>query len=259
MTPPPDPLRASLIDLLLSIADDKFLLGCRNSDWTGLGPILEEDIAFSALALDDIAHAKELYEYVARLTGGNADRIAHGRAPAEYRCAQIAEMEDGFDWAAAIVRQFFCDHFNGLRLQRLAHSNLVELAPLGARMFAEERLALGHADGWVRRLARGTEESRARVERALQRLAPHACMLFEPTAGEAQLESAGAYPRLAADMFDTWMVTIQNLLEDLRIPVSLQRPSPEEVGGRRGRRSPEFAAWLTEITEVSGVEPEAVW
>ena len=63
-------------DLLLSIADDKLILGHRNSDWTGLGPILEEDIAFSALAQDDIAHALALYEVIAARTDTTADASA---------------------------------------------------------------------------------------------------------------------------------------------------------------------------------------
>ncbi|HLJ93659.1 MAG TPA: Phenylacetic acid catabolic protein, partial [Gemmataceae bacterium] len=100
-------LKRPLVELLLSVADDKFMLGHRNADWTGLAPILEEDIAFSALAQDEIAHASALYEMVAQLQDTKPDRLAFGRRPEEYRCAAIVELSDGFDWAKALCRNFF--------------------------------------------------------------------------------------------------------------------------------------------------------
>src|SRR5688572_30079963 len=108
----PDDLKQPLADLLLSVADDKFILGHRNADWTGLAPILEEDIAFSALAQDEIAHAAALYEMVAQLRGTTADRLAYGRKPDEYRCCALVELSDAFNWATALCRNFFCDHFD---------------------------------------------------------------------------------------------------------------------------------------------------
>ena len=78
-------IKPSLAELLLALADDKLVLGHRNSEWTGLGPILEEDIAFSALAQDEIAHAQAVYELVGPLVGKSADELAFGREPAEYR------------------------------------------------------------------------------------------------------------------------------------------------------------------------------
>ena len=115
-------------DLLLSIADDKLILGHRNSDWTGLGPILEEDIAFSALAQDDIAHALALYEVIAARTDTTADALAFGRSAEAYRCAQLVELHDGFDWAHAIVRQFLVNRHDAIRLERLGRSSDAEVA-----------------------------------------------------------------------------------------------------------------------------------
>ncbi|MGE3180224.1 MAG: 1,2-phenylacetyl-CoA epoxidase subunit PaaC [Phycisphaerae bacterium] len=249
----------ALKDLLLAIADDKFFLGCRNSDWTGLGPMIEEDIAFSALAQDDIAHAKELYEWIARQTDDDANRIAHGRKVEEYRCAQIVELSDEFDWAFALVRQFFCDHFDELRLRRLAKSSNQELRELGERMLAEERLALGHADGWILRLGRGTAESRERLQTALDKLAPHACMLFEKTADADKLADSGVYPPLAHDMFDMWATKIESAVEAANLEVKLDKPNAAAKGGRAGVHSEHFAPWLTELTEVYREEPEATW
>ena len=165
-------LKQPAAELLLSVADDKFMLGHRNADWTGLAPILEEDIAFSALSQDEIAHASALYEMVAQLQGTKADRLAFGRRPDEYRCAQIVELSDEFDWAKALCRNFFCDHFDSLRLGRLAQSRYTALAQLAGRLAAEEHIHVEHVDSWMGRLGRGGAEAHGRLQAALDALAP---------------------------------------------------------------------------------------
>ena len=200
----PDKLRDPFIDLLLSVADDKLILGHRNSDWTGLAPILEEDIAFSSLAQDEIAHAQALYPLVGTLTDQSPDAIAFGRRPEQYRSAAIVEPPDGFNWAFAIVRQFFCDHFDALRLARLARSAYKPLADLAARLAAEEQIHVEHADAWIERLGRGGDDARRRMQEALDRLSPIAPALLEPTDGIEALESEGVYPPPEVDLFELW-------------------------------------------------------
>ncbi len=255
----PESLKQPLVELLLATADDKLLLGHLNADWTGLAPLLEEDIAFSSLAQDDLAHAAALYEFIAGLTGDNPNRVAYGRAAHEYRCAAIVTIPDENNWAAAIVRQFLCDHFDFLRLSRLAGSAYTPLRVQAAKMLAEERLALGHADQWVVRLGRGGDDARGRMQAALDRLTPHACMLFEPTAGVAALEEASVYPRRADDMFAAWQTGIENIIEAATLHVTLARHAEGQRGGRSGVHLPGFDAVLAELTEVYRVEPEAVW
>ncbi|MBW7904640.1 MAG: phenylacetate-CoA oxygenase subunit PaaC [Phycisphaerae bacterium] len=259
MTELPAELRPPLVELLLSAADDKFILGHRNADWTGLAPILEEDIAFSSLAQDDLAHAAALYDFICGLTGDNANRLAYGRRPAEYRCAALVELADEFDWAVAIARQFLCDHFEMLRLGRLARSAYPPLAELARRMLAEERLSLGHADQWVIRLGRAADDAPARMQAALDRLAPLAVELFEPTAGMDALESAGVYPHDAPSMYDLWEASVRNIVQEAGLRIDLRPPPPDFRGGRSGKRSPLFADLLAELTEVYRVEPEAAW
>jgi ring-1,2-phenylacetyl-CoA epoxidase subunit PaaC len=255
----PDELKTPLCELLLSVADDKLMLGQRNSDWTGLGPILEEDIAFSSLAQDDLAHASALYELVAELTGDDANRLAYGRAPAEYRCAQLVELSDGFDWAVAITRQFLCDHFELLRLGRLAHSEFEPLRLLAVRLLAEERLALGHADSWVVRLGRGGRDAKDRMQAAVTRLSGLAVGLFEPSVGIERLEQAGVYPRGERDMFERWASSVEGTLERAGLAWDGPRLDPDRPGGRRGQRSAAFGELHDEMTEVYRVEPHARW
>jgi ring-1,2-phenylacetyl-CoA epoxidase subunit PaaC len=250
-----------LAQLLLSIADDKLILGHRNSDWTGLGPILEEDIAFSHMAQDEMAHAQALYQFVGEMIGTSADQLAFGRRPEEYRCAHILEVPDEFDWATAMARKFFCDHFDLLRLQHLSKSSHKPLADLSRRIAAEEQLHVDHVDSWMQRLGRGTDESRSRIQKALDALAPLAPMLFEGVEGQQALCDGGLCPGgCGPTMFNEWRDGIQNIASQskLRLP-NLQPPSPQARAGRHGVHTPHLKELLDEMCEVYRVEPGAAW
>jgi ring-1,2-phenylacetyl-CoA epoxidase subunit PaaC len=255
----PDNLKPALADLLLSIADDKLMLGHRNSDWTGLGPILEEDIAFSSLAQDDIAHAQALYEVAGGLLGRTPDQLAFGRTPADYRCADIVTLDDGFDWAVAIARRFLCNHLDLLRLGRLARSNLADLAGLAGRLVAEQSLHVEHSDAWIRRLGRAGGEARDRLQHAFASLAPHAGMLFEPAAREHDLEAAGVYPGDRGVMFDAFLAAVDAVLRDAGLRLDVHLPPPDRVGGRRGVHAESLAQALDEMCEVFRSDPGASW
>ena len=255
----PVKLLPPLTQHLLSIADDKFIIGHRNADWTGLAPMLEEDIAFSSMAQDELSHASALYSLIAELTGDDADRIAYGRSPADYRCAQMVEPSDDFDWSVAIVRKFFFNHFDMLRLMRLTHTKYAPLAALAERMLAEARTHITHADGWLVRLSHGPDEARERMQHAVDRLAPLTPGLFEPTAGFELLAPAGLLPADAPPMTQTWSNELQNVAEEAGLRLALPKLDAPPPGGRRGIHTPEFVEMLDELTEVYRVEPRAAW
>ena len=254
-----DDLKQPLVELLLSVSDDKFILGHRNADWTGLAPILEEDIAFSSLSQDEISHATALYQIVAGLTGSTADKLAYARNPDEYRCAELVEMSDEFNWAVAVCRNFFCDHHDFLRLSRLAHSSYVPVAQLAARLVGEEQIHVHHVDGLLRRLGRGSAESHNRMQRALNQLAPLAPGLVEATPGIEQLEAADVYPRIEPGMFERWSEELRQVAQESNLHLDLRPPKSNLIGGRRGLHSAAFSSLLDELTEVYRLEPEAAW
>lgn len=257
-----DALVGPLGDLILSVADDKLMLGHCASDWTGLGPILEEDIAFSAISQEEIAHASELYNIIGPILGRSADQLAFGRSPGAYRCAHITQLPDEFDWARAIVRQFLCDRFDHLRLTRLSRSSLVPLADLARRIAAEEATHVEHGDTWVVHLARGSEESAGRMQQAFEFWAQPASMLFEPTEGVGLLESAGVYPvseNEPHDMFVAWKEGIDSVLQGTGLSFSVSAPDGSKQGGRKGLHTDGFDKVLDEMCEVYRVEPEAQW
>jgi ring-1,2-phenylacetyl-CoA epoxidase subunit PaaC len=255
----PRELQEPLAELLLSVADDKLCLGHRNADWTGLAPMLEEDIAFSSLAQDELAHASALYQMVAGLGGTTVDRLAYGRKPEEYRCAQIVELSDEFNWATALARGFFCDHFDLMRLTRLAGSAYVPLAQLASRLAAEEQIHVNHVDSWLGRLGHGGAEARGRMQEAVTALAPAAAMLWEPTEGVDKLRAAEVFPGDDAQLFRQWAGNLQRVAKASNLQLEIAPGRPGVKGGRRGVHSETFAPMLDELTEVYRVEPGATW
>jgi len=137
--------------LLLEIADDELILGWRDSEWTGIAPLLEEDVAFSSIAQNEIGHARALYELVARERGTTADELAFDRSPDEYRCAQIVELRL-LDWAQTIARHYLYEEADAIRLERLKQSDDAEIAGLAAKIDREEVYHRMHAQMWHERL-----------------------------------------------------------------------------------------------------------
>ncbi len=255
----PEHLTKPFVNLLLAAADDKLFLGHRNSEWTGLGPILEEDIAFSALAQDEMAHASALYELAGTLDGRSADQLAFGRKGAEYRCAAIVEVPDEFDWATAMARRLFCNHFDVLRLERFSHSAYKPLSHLARRLAAEQQAHVQHVDDWMVRLGTGTPESHRRIQQAIAALARIAPQLFEPVESQDQLVAAGLYPGRDQEMYGQWCREIEHVLGRAHLSAHLDAFNPEDRGGRRGVHTVHLAAMLDEMCEVYRLEPDAAW
>jgi ring-1,2-phenylacetyl-CoA epoxidase subunit PaaC len=132
---------------LLEIADDELILGWRDSEWTGIAPLLEEDVAFSSIAQNEIGHARALYELVARERGVTADELAFDRAPDEYRCTRLVELRL-LDWEKTIARHYLYEQADAERLERLKQSEDVEVAGLAAKIDREEVYHRMHAQMW---------------------------------------------------------------------------------------------------------------
>jgi ring-1,2-phenylacetyl-CoA epoxidase subunit PaaC len=136
---------------LLQIADDELVLGWRDSEWTGIAPFLEEDVALSSIAQNEIGHARALYELAARDLDTTADELAFDRAPEEYRCAPFVELRL-MDWADTIARRVLYEAADAIRLEVLKTDPDPELAGLAARMDREEVYHRLHAEMWADRL-----------------------------------------------------------------------------------------------------------
>src|SRR5215470_6492598 len=163
---------SSRADLLLDLADDELILGWHNSEWTGIAPFLEEDVAFSSIAQNEIGHARALYELAARELGTDADSLAFDRQPEEYRCAPLVELRR-LEWARTIARHWLYETADEIRLAALKSSGDPEIAGLAAKMDREETYHRMHAEMWVDRLL-ATDEGRTRLTEAVDELWPYA-------------------------------------------------------------------------------------
>jgi ring-1,2-phenylacetyl-CoA epoxidase subunit PaaC len=214
-------LQQALSNYLLAMADDELILGHRNSEWCGHAPIIEEDIAFANIALDEIGHAIIWYELLADLQGEEreafANRMVYFRNTADFRCAQMVELPKG-DWAFTMLRQYLFDQFEILRLEKLAQSNYAPIAEAAAKILKEERYHLRHTKAWVRRLGLGTEESRRRMQTALNQLWPYYEQFFMPIPDDHLIFDAGMIPFETELMVDNAELVIPFLIESSLIP-----------------------------------------
>jgi ring-1,2-phenylacetyl-CoA epoxidase subunit PaaC len=251
--------RDALAELLLAMADDEFVLGFWDSEWTGIAPILEEDVAMSSVSQDEIGHAKAWYELLAGLTDDDADRIAFGRDPAGYRHAALMNHART-DWAFTVARRFLYEHADATRLESLARSSHAPVAELATKMRREETYHLLHFDLWLRRLAEAGGEARERLAAALERIWPDAQAVFAPLAGETVLVRAGILPDDLETLRRRWLDRVVPILEGLRLPVPLEADrSAPPAGDGRTRRSDEFAWLHGEFTMVARSDAEATW
>jgi ring-1,2-phenylacetyl-CoA epoxidase subunit PaaC len=167
---------------LIEIADDELILGWRDSEWTGIAPSLEEDVAFSSIAQNEIGHARALYELAAGDLGTTADVLAFDRDPSEYRSSQLVEQRR-MDWAHTIARHYLYEAADEIRLAALKESDDADVAGLAAKMDREEQYHRLHAGMWADRLR---DEPRFRA--ALEELWPYALGVVGPEQRPALVE-----------------------------------------------------------------------
>lgn len=169
-------------ELLLELADDELILGWRNSEWTGIAPFLEEDVAFSSIAQNEIGHARALYELAARELGTTADALAFDRSPDEYRCSALVQLRLVPDWARTIARHVLYEEEDERRIAALKASDDPEVAGLAAKIDREEAYHRIHARMWDERL-----RDEPRYREALDELRPFAAERGEPRPELAEL------------------------------------------------------------------------
>lgn len=246
----------SLKIFLYSIADDNLILGHRNSEWTGLGPVLEEDIAFSSMAQDKVGLAYQIYQLLHTDMGeAHPDKVAFARTETEFKCCQLVELPIG-EYDFSLVRHFLFDHAMYELFSMLSTSAYPALAQLAVKVRGELKYHVLHADTWMKKLGNGTEESKARMQTALNEAYPLALGIFEPLEGEQELVQYG-YFEGAQVLQERWLAAIKPVvaLAGLTLP---ENATPV-YGGRKGYHTEHLAPLLKEMTEVFTIDPEVEW
>lgn len=265
-----------LVSYTLHLADDALILGHRNSEWTGIGPVLEQDIAISNIALDLVGQARNFYHYAARLlneTGragadaaGQAVADPSGRQPTEdslaylrdswdFKNSLLVEQENG-DWAKTILRQFLFSSYQFYFYELLQNSQDAELAAISEKAFKEVAYHLRWSSEWVIRLGDGTEESHIRLRKALDELWPFTGELFLAAGYEQQGVERGIGVELSL-LKPKWEKKVKEIFSDAMLTVPAE--SWMQSGGKEGRHTEHLGYILAEMQFLQRAYPGCEW
>lgn len=248
---------AAHITYVLQIADTSLILGQRLSEWCGHGPVIEEDIALTNVALDLIGQARLLLTHAGRLEGRGRDEdlLAFLRTEPQYLNLAIVELPNG-DFGRTILRNFLVAAWQQALWQRLSTSSDAELAAIAAKSLKETRYHLQHASDWVVRLGDGTDESHARMQRALDFLWPYTAEFFSVAAGDKAIEAAAIGPAWSS-LEPAWDAVVRPVLEVATLTTPARTPFMSR--GRHGQHSEYMGHLLTEMQYLQRTYPGGTW
>jgi ring-1,2-phenylacetyl-CoA epoxidase subunit PaaC len=256
------------LDYLLHLADNALIVGQRNAEWCGHGPVLEEDIAMANIGLDHIGQARLLYQHIASQIGGDAteDRLAYFRNPEEFRNYVLLELPHNTafapsaaverNYAVTIARNFLYSSLMLLLWDALQASNDAQLAAIAAKSVKEVRYHLRHSTDWMLRLGDGTPESHSRMQAALDHLMPFTQEFWTPSA----METAAAQSGLGVDMAtleDRWQMSVEGVLAEAKL--KLPSTKGHITRGKDGVHSEHLSYLLAEMQSLARAHPEATW
>ena len=243
-------------ELLFKIADDALVMSHRNSEWTGIGPVLEEDIAFSSMAQDKLGHSLQLYTMLSDKFGEeHPDQLAFNRNATDFRCCQFVELPIG-EYDFSLIRHFLFSHAEMIRYVLLQNSSFQPLAELSVKIRGELKYHIMHADTWIQKLGHGNKESNGRMQTQLDTCFSTALGLFEPGPFETELASEKIFDGEQA-LQDKWLEVITPIIKnaDLKMPAD----GDPNYGGRNGQHSEHLESLISEMGEVFNIDTKASW
>ncbi|MBH9551961.1 1,2-phenylacetyl-CoA epoxidase subunit PaaC [Inhella gelatinilytica] len=245
---------------VLRIADAALILSQRNAEWCGHGPILEEDLALTNLALDHLGQARALLTLAGKLDGLDEDQLAMLRLEHQFLNPVLFELPHGAhgerDFAFTVLRNLAASVWFGLLWQRLLHSSDAELAAIAEKSAKECRYHLQHATDWTLRLGDGTEVSKAKMQAALERLWPYVGELFEADAIDAEAQASGLGPSWDSLQAD-WRAQMESVLTAATLQIPKDRPNAHR--GRHGQHSEHLGHLLSELQYLQRAYPGGTW
>jgi ring-1,2-phenylacetyl-CoA epoxidase subunit PaaC len=256
----------AVAELIYQLADDDLMISHRGSEWLGLGPHIEEDVAFASITQDTMGHAVMYYQMLEELGLGKADDIAQLRKPEEYRNATLAERVNGpghykenpdYDWAYAIIRNYTYEVFKKVRLEALEESSYVPLADTAKKIKREQFYHLYHWQIWIDQLAHSTEEAENRLNQAIKKTWEDVSSLFD-LGPKAELILQFELIQSEEELKQKFMKIMQEKIEAAGLYWPGE-PLAKKESGRDGHHSDEFMSALLELGEVYKLDPLANW
>jgi len=244
---------ADIAEYALRLGDDALILSQQLGAWISNAPELEEDVALGNIALDLLGHARSFLHYAGSFDGRSEDDLAFLRDEPEFRCAWIVQQPNG-DFAQTIARQFVVAAFMFELYAALRASSDETFAAIAEKSLKEVDYHRDHAVQWMLRLAGGTEESRARIIRAIGDVWPYVDELFRDDDLIERLGDAAARPSTLRAGFDAVVETVFAQVE-LAVPDA----AASSAGGRQGRHATPLGHILAEMQVLARRHPGASW
>ena len=247
----------TLFEYLIRLGDDSLILGHRLSEWCGHGPILEEDIAMTNIALDLVGQATSILKYAGEVEGKDRteDDIAFLRYEREYKNALLVEQPND-DFGVTMMRQFLFDAFRRPLFEQLTKSADAQLAAIAEKSLKETKYHFKHSAEWVIRLGDGTEESHNRVQDALNNLWRYTDELFFFNEVDADLQAKGIVFSLE-ELKASWSKSVKEVLSQATLTIPDNGWQYE--GGRKGLHSEHLGYLLTELQYMQRAYPGMEW
>lgn len=241
-------------ELIFYLADDDLILGYRDCEWTGLGPFLEEDLALSSIAQDEIAHASIFYEII-----GNPDDFVYKREPKSFKNAYILELEN-YDYIFTLVRHLFYDEFDYIRISALLNSNSYELKSRAEKIILEENYHLKHFRVFIDRISK-KDEGILILKETLNKFIFDLFSLFEIDESILNVYNSSLFPISYEEHFERFYESIKNQFSFYNFPskTEILNYVKNLKSSRNGNKSEEFIKFYMTFTEVYRIEPNAKW
>ncbi len=245
------------LDYLLRLADTSLILGQRLSEWCGHGPVLEEDLALTNVALDCIGQARLMLSHAATVEGQgrDEDQLAFLRDERSYRNLTLVELPNG-DFGATVMRNLLLTAWQGQVWASLADSTDRALAAIAEKSAKETRYHVSHAADWTIRLGDGTDESHGRMQSALDRLWPYTAECFVVDAVDEAVAAAGIAP-LCSTLESAWLATVVPVLEEATLKVPGR--SPFRSRGKAGVHTEHLGHLLAGMQHLQRAYPGGQW
>ena len=248
-------MNKDLHNYIIQLGDNSLILGHRISEWCGHGPVLEQDIALTNIALDHVGQARMYYQLAATMEPGKTeDDYAYLRTVTEYKNLLLLEQENK-DFGFTIARSFYYDQFHLLLLRTLKSCGNKNLSEIAAQAYKEVSYHCRFSSDWIKRLGDGTEESHRRIQRALDDFFPYTAEFFAPS--EADNYMTDKYGVDLSKLSSQWSVIIEDIVREATLTMPTT-PYPQ-LGGKQGRHSEKLGFILTELQYMQRTYPNSTW
>lgn len=258
--------KEAITSLLFQLADDDFLYAYRGSEWLGLAPHIEEDVASSSICQDSMGHAAMYYKLLEDLGVGKADDLAHLRAAQDRRNSILTERVNGegyymetplYDWAYQVVRSYFYTQAKKVKIDSLCKSSYSPLAEVAVKVRMELYYHRLHWETWFKQLMSSTDVAKRKMNDAIARVMDDFGDVFS-FGGSKQVIENNRLLASEEELIEKWRISIKQVFDVLQIEVP-KIPEHPLKNGRNGEHTKDLDEALLTLSEVYKLDPVAVW